>query len=883
MPDATGNPRAAHALVPGALSDDPPRSALDLCAEVSVGGQAGEHRLYTYRIPAPLVGAVQPGHLVEVPFGTRALQGVVVAVAAEQQTAFRLRDVAAVLDPLPCLTPPQLELARWMAGYYACSLDDALALMLPSGIEREPIATYGPAPGSVAADTRLSALQAELLDAIGASGPATAAQLALGREYASTVRALEALTRRKLLLRTVRLGPPAVSERTAQVVVLQPHSAATRLTQRQREIVTYLQAHGGEATLAGLRADLGVDGTTVLRLQRRRVVLTYARQVRRDPLAHRAIRPHPAPPLTAEQSAASAAIAASLRRGAHETFLLHGVTGSGKTEVYLRAVADAIGAGKQALVLVPEIGLTPQTVARFAGRFPGRVALLHSRLSPGERFDEWQRIRNGECDVVVGPRSALFSPFPAPGLIVIDEEHDASYKQDRNPRYHARDVAIQLAACVGATVVLGSATPDIVTYSRADRGEFRLLRMRRRVRTGASQPHAPPAHPTAGTHTPTADREYAGAGLPLAAGPAMPSLSQAAPTAARAPGAEPPADHGLPPVHVVDMRLELKAGNRGMFSRALQRALDATLARGEQAILFLNRRGSATFVNCRDCGRALRCLRCDLPFAFHSDGNRLQCHRCDARASVPTTCPGCGSWRIRYFGLGTQKIEEEVAARFPRARVQRYDRDVISGKLGHEQILERFARREADILIGTQIVTKGLDFPYVTLVGVVSADTSLNLPDFRAAERTFQLLAQVAGRAGRAALPGRVVVQTYTPGHFAIQAAARHDYAAFYRDELRFRIDGTYPPYAQLLRLTYSARSEQACREEAGALARALEAWLGANLAAGLELIGPAPCFIGKANNNYFWQILVRGPDVHPILPRVPRGWAIDVDPMSML
>ncbi|HWE61917.1 MAG TPA: primosomal protein N' [Chloroflexota bacterium] len=844
LPGPAGPRRAAGgeiALTPRARNGEEPSA--ELFAEVAFGSQVGgQGRLYTYRVPPTLADALQPGHLVETPFGSRVLQGLVVATSGEQTSAIRLREINAILDPVPCLTPLQLELAHWMAGYYGCTLDDALSLMLPPGVEREPVAEYGTAPGAVPEGARLTALQQDLLRAVAQAGPATAARLAHGRDYAQTVRALEALARRKLLTRTVHLGRTAVAERTEQIVVLQPGTAA-RLTARQQQVVTYLQAQGGEARLAQLRADLGVDTALVMRLQERRVVLTYARQVRRDPLAQRTIRPNPAPPLTAEQAMAYTAIEAALGADESSVFLLHGITGSGKTEVYLRAVAATIARGRQALVLVPEIGLTPQTVARFAGRFPGRVALLHSRLSAGERYDEWQRIRNGTCDVVVGPRSALFSPVAAPGLIVLDEEHDGSYKQDRTPRYHARDAAIQLAAATGATVILGSATPDVTSYNRADRGEYRLLRMTSRVHH-ATTPPAPSAggcdvHPAAGA--------------------------------------------GLPPVQVVDMRLELKAGNRGIFSRALLQAMERTFARREQAILLLNRRGNATFVNCRDCGRVVKCIRCDLPFAYHSDGEHLQCHRCDAHSALPTICAGCGSWRIRYFGLGTQKVEQEIAMRFPAARVQRYDRDVISGKLGHEQILERFARREADILIGTQIVAKGLDFPAVTLVGVISADTSLNLPDFRAAERTFQLLTQVAGRAGRAALPGRVIVQTYTPGHFAIQAAARHDYAAFYRDELRFRLDGNYPPYCQLLRLTYSARSDAACREEATRLAGALERWLDANAVCGLELLGPAPCFINKANNSYFWQILVRGPDVHPILPQIPSGWAIDVDPMSML
>jgi primosomal protein N' (replication factor Y) len=329
--------------------------------------------------------------------------------------------------------------------------------------------------------------------------------------------------------------------------------------------------------------------------------------------------------------------------------------------------------------------------------------------------------------------------------------------------------------------------------------------------------------------------------------------------------------------------LELKAGNRSIFSRALLQGLKTSLGRGEQVILFLNRRGNATFVNCRDCGRVVKCVHCDIPMTYHSHGDRLQCHRCDARAPIPTICVGCGSWRIRYFGLGTQKVEQEVLARFPTARVQRYDRDATQGKLGHELILNRFASGEVDVLIGTQIVAKGLDFPRVTLVGAISADTAINMPDFRAAERTFSILTQVAGRAGRAQLPGSVVVQTYTPAHFAIVAAAAHDYAAFYREEIQARQDGLYPPFARLVRLTFLDRVDERCRIEATKLTESLREWLISNPSTGIDIIGPAPCFIHKVSDRYHWQILLRGQNPHPILQGIPRGWSIDVDPMNLL
>jgi primosomal protein N' (replication factor Y) len=564
------------------------------------------------------------------------------------------------------------------------------------------------------------------------------------------------------------------------------------------------------------------------------------RAVRRDPLAHRSLAPSAPLALTAQQHAAYTAILAALHDaaerpapgagGAPAVFLLHGVTGSGKTEVYLQALAATFALQRQAYVLVPEISLTPQTIARFAARFPGQMALLHSGLGQGERHDEWERLRRGAARAVVGARSAIFAPLANPGLIILDEEHDASYKQSSGVRYHTRDVAVELARLTGAVVVLGSATPDVGTYRQAISGlrpTIRLLEMPHRVATS-----------------------------------------------------------GLPPVQVVDLRQELRAGNRSIFSRALGEAVRGSLERGEQAILYINRRGAASFVICRDCGYVVQCHACDLPFTYHSATRELICHRCDARAVPPETCVRCQSWRIRYFGLGTQKVEEEAAQAFPGARLLRWDRDVAAGKHGHETVLDRFASHGADILIGTQMVAKGLDIPLVTTVGVVSADTALNLPDFRAAERAFQLLTQVAGRAGRAAdgpaRPGRVVIQTYTPEHFAIQAAAGHDYAAFYRDEIAFRAEACYPPFARLLRLLYAHRNESRCSERAHALAAQLREVIAAQGLDGTEVVGPAPCFVSKIRHSYQWQVLVRG-DVDAMLPHVPQDWTRDVDPVSLL
>jgi primosomal protein N' (replication factor Y) len=418
---------------------------------------------------------------------------------------------------------------------------------------------------------------------------------------------------------------------------------------------------------------------------------------------------------------------------------------------------------------------------------------------------------------------------------VVDEEHDPSYKQDVSPRYHARDTAAVLGRMTGATVVFGSATPDVGTYHAARESRIHLLEL--------------PDRPVWGEH-----------------------------------GARP-----MPPVEIVDMRHELKAGNRGIFSRPLLDALEQTLADAHQALLFLNRRGTATVVLCRDCGFVVRCPNCDIPFTYHAYATRLICHRCDQRAASPRTCPACGSQRIRYLGIGTERVEEETSRLFPRARVLRWDRDVTGGKEAHEHILQTFARHDADILVGTQMIAKGLDFPLVTLVGVISADTGLHLPDFRAPERSFQLLTQVAGRAGRAHLPSRVVVQSYTPEHYAIQAARTHDYHRFFREEMQFRRSACYPPFARLIRFVYAAENESSCRRSAANLCAILERAIVSEDLAGAELIGPAPCFAARVKGRYFWQLIARlevrrgARGLHPLLDYVPPGWTVDVDPVDLL
>ena len=501
-----------------------------------------------------------------------------------------------------------------------------------------------------------------------------------------------------------------------------------------------------------------------------------------------------------EQKKAIQAIQECIRIG-HGTLLLHGVTGSGKTEVYMRAAATALEQGKQVIVLVPEISLTPQTVGRFKGRFGDNVAILHSGLSLGERYDEWRRIRNNEVHIVVGARSAIFAPLERLGLIIIDEAHEDSYKSEVRPRYHAREIAAKRCELEGAVLVLGSATPALEDYYKAVHGEYQLVEMDSRV------------------------------------------------------------DHrDLPPVETIDMRRELEMGNRSIFSQALYDALENTLRHGEQAILLINRRGYAQFVSCRSCGHVIKCSNCDVSLTYHAKERMLKCHYCGHQEPYPQKCPECGSRYIKHFGLGTQRVEEELGNLFPSARLLRMDMDTTSRKGAHHRILDAFGKGSYDILLGTQMVAKGLDFPNVTLVGVLAADSSLNLPDYRSCEKTFQLITQVAGRTGRGSKPGRVVVQSYQPEHYAIRYASGHDYAGFYRKEIGIRKQFGYPPYSHIVRILITGESNEKLTQYSKNMIEWIQEHIAGDvlLKRGLLDLGAYPAPIERINNRYRWQVLIR-------------------------
>jgi primosomal protein N' (replication factor Y) len=885
-----------------------------MIAEVLVpqGFWGGRNRrpIFTYRVPPALCPTLQPGHLVVVPFGPQIVQGIVWSISDEQSGAssgaaartvqmedaqqdFVLRDVNKLLDARPVLLPHQQALAEWVADYYCASLLSAVLLMLPPRLirgmrvmlgkdaeeQREELEGWTDASSLVG---RASPALLGLLRERGAVGEEKVRAM-LGGARAGTAIAelleqgfIELIPAHLRTQRVVRLAVPYEQvaqwreETQQQLDTLSPKRALS--VRKQLAVIGLLLATSPRVsspdtparhwTLTEVRKATKATPSIFDALQRLGLIVIEDATIARNPLEDRPATPSAPLPLTSAQRDAVERIVAA-RDG--QVFLLHGVTGSGKTEVYLQALAAVIARGERGIVLVPEIVLTPQALARFAGRFPGRVAVLHSGLSNGERHDQWRRIRAGEVDVVVGSRSAIFAPLPRLGLIIIDEEHEAAYKQeDRIPTYHARDVAIALGRLTGAPVVLGSATPSSESYYAAQSGRYALLELPARV---AQMGSVAGDKEQALAHDGQAPRSTAGA---------------------QAAGGMQRQDAGLPAVTIVDLRAELRAGHTNVLSRALTRALAETLESGQQAILFLNRRGMASYVLCRECGYVACCPRCDIPLTYHAAEHALLCHYCYRQEEPPGICPICLNGSLRYYGHGTERVEEIVQRLFPRARLLRWDNDTARGRYSHERLLDAFANHQADILIGTQMIAKGLDFPAVTLVGVISADTALYLPDYRAGERAFQLLTQVAGRAGRGAVPGRVIFQTFTPEHFCIQAAAEQNYREFYEAEISARRQYGYPPFRRFVKFTYSHEDRHTCQAEATALYNTLAQLVAALELQDTDLVGPAPAFMERLRDQYRWQVIARGPDLRPLLrepapEELPRGWSVNIDPMSTL
>ncbi|MDO8916003.1 MAG: primosomal protein N' [Coriobacteriia bacterium] len=792
---------------------------MDRIARVIVDIQTRElSEPFDYLVPESLDTTAVVGTPVLVPFGPQRVVGYVVERVQSSELA-ELRELEAVLGQ-PLFMPWAFGLATQIASEYVATLADAMRLFLPPGgtprVERI-YSIAGPRPerglGLAVYDAVQEAgeLTSGALRRLGVTAPQTASRLvssgALGRRYD---------------LRAAAAGP--VDDRWVELTAgagFVPRPTATM----QRAVLESLR--DGPVRVSELSASLGPVDAAVRRLaDEGALTVVLRRRLRGSPMPLRPAPRHGR--LSAGQTAALAAIESAQ---AGTAILLHGVTGSGKTEVYLRAIERVVSAGGSAVVLVPEISLTPQTVGRFRSRFGDRVAVLHSRLSAGERFDQWDRARTGEASVVVGPRSALFAPVTGLRLVVIDEEHESSYKQGSAPRYHARDVARGLCRATGAVLVLGSATPSLETMESCSRGDCTSISMPERVAGGT-----------------------------------------------------------VSPVTVVDMASEFADGHRSMFSRPLLAGLERVSVRREKAVLLMNRRGFASFLLCRDCGFVPRCSDCSVSLTYHEVGDRLVCHQCGRTETVPTACPKCGSVYLRQFGAGTQRVEAELAAAVPGLPIVRMDLDTTRAKGGHEQRLAEFEALGSGVLLGTQMIAKGLDYPDVTLVGVINADTTLHLPDFRAGERTYQLLEQVAGRTGRAEKPGEVIVQTYWPDHGAIQAVAMHDPSALYDEERLVRTELGYPPFGRLANVTYTGSDPDAVRLCASALSESLRR----SVPPGWAVLGPSPAVIARIRGSYRWHVLIKAPagaDLSSALAKalceVPAREGVsvapDVDPFDLM
>jgi primosomal protein N' (replication factor Y) len=837
---------------------EPAASVRSTSAVADVALPVPVRKTFAYRIPRPLRAQLQRGCRVNVPFGSRLLTGFVVGFDPPDAPA-ELKEVHSIVDPEPLVDESLLALTSWIADRTLCSWGEALRAALPGHAppRREKILSLGaPRAGDLFGAQTIETLEDRILTTVGEAEELSLPKLAkkLGMRVADVQREMQRLVRAGRLrlservvgrtptglprIKIVRLtdaalapsdpprsdpGPPA----RGVVVAEEPALTAVARAPLQARCVEMLREAGGEIPLRDLAASLAGSRGAVPRLvEKGLATVTTELWEGRDVERHVRV---PEPDLNPAQRAAADAIAEAVRSKSHRVFLLHGVTGSGKTEVYLRAMAEARRLGRQSILLVPEITLTPQTVSRVRGRFGGRAAVFHSRLSDAERRRIWHGARRGDYDVVLGPRSAVFTPLPSVGVIVLDEEHDGAYKQEETPRYQARDVAIERARLEEGVVVMGSATPDIETHARGAAGELEILRLPDRV-----------------------------------------------------------SDLPLPAVQLVDLR-----GTKGIFSNELLEAVGDRLRKKEQIILFLNRRGFSPFVQCGACGDAIRCGQCAVTLTYHRVDESVRCHYCDHVTPMPEACPVCRARRLYLRGTGTQRVEEELRRQFPDVRLARLDSDAVRRPGAHEDILGRFLDGEIDVLLGTQMVAKGLDFPRVTLVGVVNADIGLHLPDYRASERTFQLLAQVAGRAGRSELGGDVLVQTRCPEHTCLKTAAQHDDMAFRETEIVQRKDMRYPPFARLASVL--VRGPDLSRVESAATIvrdRVAEAVLDGSR--WIEVLGPAPAPLAQLRGKHRLRLLIKGElreDVRAAAARALEPLTghpdveviVDTDPLDML
>lgn len=747
------------------------------------------NQTFDYDVPDKFDNILQNGMRVTVPFGSRKVMGFVVSrvYTSEFDT---LKPIINVLDLTPALTPELLQIGKWLANktfsLYITTYQAMLPQVLKTAYKKE------------LARTDRQALDPVLEDLF--SGREVVPFEELEASHVPYKRVQKAVQDGDLMIHYM------VSSRITKKykTMIQPNKEPLELEEfyhdlrhatKQQQILRYFIDHHEPVEQNALLQIANTTTQTLQALIKKNLLKKVKVEVYRNPYDDEAIEPTTPLSLTDEQKVAIDPIKQSIQHETHQVFVVHGVTGSGKTEIYLQAINDVILNGREAIVLVPEISLTPQMVKRFKARFGSNVAVLHSALSAGEKYDEWRKIHRKEVQVVVGARSAIFAPFENIGIIIMDEEHETSYKQEEHPRYHARDVAIKRGENHQCPVVLGSATPTLESFARARKGVYQLETLSKR----------------------TNEKE-------------------------------------MPGVDIIDMRKELHAGNRTMFSRHLKESIDECLKRNEQVVLLLNRRGYSTFVMCRNCGHVKECPHCDIALTYHKNTNRLKCHYCSYEEAMPEVCPECGSDLIRYFGTGTQRVEEALTQAIPEATIIRMDVDTTRRKGAHEKLLDQFASGKADILLGTQMIAKGLDFENVTLVGVLAADSMLHLPDFRASEKTFQLITQVSGRAGRHELPGNVIVQAYTPDHYSIDLAGTYDFEAFYEKEMRTRKAFQYPPYVFLSLLTVSHPNKVKVVQTTQKMVQMLLEKIGDDAV----VLGPSPSPIARVKDRYRYQCMVK-------------------------
>ncbi|MGG6432110.1 primosomal protein N' [Anoxybacillus sp. D401a] len=788
-------------------------------------------RPFDYAIPSELVGVVQPGMRVVVPFGRRFLQGFVIELKETTDMPLeQLKPIHSLFDVVPVFNKELLQLGKWLAETTLCFMVSAFQAMLPAAMKakyEKDIRLIERHISLVHEDVR--ALFGDRLTIPWSDVENTPYVRLLQKEIANGhMEVVYRVEEKGKIKKEKWIELCGSDEHVTHILMSLPKQSV-----KQKQVLERLLT-ARALPLKQLLHETNCTRSTVQSLVDKQLVIIKEKEVYRDPYANQSFAKTTPLALTDEQQQALNNIGQAIAQDIHDVFLMYGVTGSGKTEVYMQAIDLVLKKGKEAIVLVPEISLTPQMVKRFKERFGSKVAVLHSGLSLGEKYDEWRKIQRKEVQLVVGARSAIFAPFENIGIIIIDEEHETSYKQEESPRYHARDVAIFRGRYHRCPVVLGSATPSLESFARAQKGVYKQVTLTKRMN-----------------------------------------------------------DHAMPPVDIVDMREELRAGNRSMFSRLLFEKLTERLQKGEQSVLFLNRRGYSSFVMCRDCGHVIQCPHCDISLTYHRFQQQLKCHYCGYEQRMSSNCPACQSEHIRFFGTGTQKVEEELTKLLPEARVIRMDVDTTSRKGAHERLLREFGEGKADILLGTQMIAKGLDFPNVTLVGVLAADTMLHVPDFRAAEKTFQLLTQVSGRAGRHHLPGEVVIQTYTPEHYSIQFASKHHYEAFYEREMMNRKKHGYPPFYYLTLITVSHVDPL----KGISIAEKIAAHVKKHLSAEAAVLGPVASPIARMNDRYRYQCMIKykreanlTTALRTIMEHYQRGMArgdvtitIDLNPYMMM